>query len=1258
MNVKRLLGNGYSVAIGATACVSAIILALGAILDPPPPLSLFLVAIMFAAWHGGMSAGFAATALSMGASVPLLVILTDSIDILNPAEALRLGLLFGVGTVLSFGISRLRKAERRAFRAALERQSLLNRALAERQPLEAALYERDQLLQLSQKIVQVASFEADLSQDARHRMSPQWYQIYGIAPEAFEHSTDAWLNLVHPGDRDTLKSGIETAFARQAPDFSSEFRIIRQNDFTVRWIELRATIRYDAEGRPVHMAGSNIDITERKQAEQTLAASERRFKLLAETSARLLATDEPHTIIEDLCLAVMRQLGCECFFNFLLDDAKGRFRLNASAGLSAEEIRDLEWLDCNVIACGCFAGDGEYVAAENVRHHGGLCAARVRSYGIQAYACHPLLVQGRVIGILSFGTKTRPVFTAEELNLMKSVTDQVAIAMQRVLDRRSLRASEARFRTIVQAVPSLTLESDAEGNNTFVSEQWCSYTGLSPEQSAGQGWLSALHPDDIAKVLARWNKAARTGTSFESQYRLRSADGSYRWFIARALPDRDADGKIVRWTGSLTDIDDLVRTEEALRASEARALAANVQMRAIMQTARVAICVAHDPECRLITGNVQAHQLLGVPEGENLSAVPDTNGAALYRFFNNGREVPAQDLPMCRVLKTGEVVEDVELEIVRADGTRRFVLSAAAPLYDNTGRVQGATATFLDITERKQIEIERQKFVSFADQSTEFIGMCDLDFQPFYVNEAGRRLVGLDSLEQACRTPVKEFVFPEDQEFVYEEFFPRVLREGRAEVEIRFRHFKTGATLWMVCNVFYIRDTNGEPVGFATVSHDITERKQAQQALAAANDRLAADLEAMTRLQAVGALFVREDGLPVVLDQIVETAMAIAGADRGHIQLVDTPSGSLRIVAQRGFGPAYVDFWHSAHVGPGPWGATMEWVKRVIVEDVTRSLIFNDARELQEILNAGVRAIHCTPLLSRGGRLFGVLSTHYGTPHWPDERALRLLDLLARQTADIIERAQTETALKEADLRKNEFIAMLGHELRNPLAPIRNAAHLIRKFAPPNPRMQWAQEVINRQVDHLTRLVDDLLDVSRIVQGKLKLQKTPVDLTALLHQTMEATKPQLDARRHLLTAALPKYPLWFEADPVRLTQMVSNLLDNANKYTPAGGRIWLGVDHTGNEVAISVRDNGEGIPSALLPHLFDVFTQSERTLDRAQGGLGLGLTIVQKIAELHGGRVEVKSEGPGKGSEFIVRLPLGDCKAETEAKPACNVQSA
>lgn len=241
---------------------------------------------------------------------------------------------------------------------------------------------------------------------------------------------------------------------------------------------------------------------------------------------------------------------------------------------------------------------------------------------------------------------------------------------------------------------------------------------------------------------------------------------------------------------------------------------------------------------------------------------------------------------------------------------------------------------------------------------------------------------------------------------------------------------------------------------------------------------------------------------------------------------------------------------------------------------------------------------------------------------------------------DITDRKRAEEALREADRQKNEFIAMLGHELRNPLAPIRNAVQVMRKLDTPDPKLQWARDVVDRQLDHLVRLVNDLLDVSRIVQGKLTLQTTLVDLVTVVTQAVETSQPLIDSRHHTLSVTMPEGPIYLEGDEVRLVQVISNLLDNAAKYTAEGGRIWLTVVAENGKAIISIRDTGEGISSALLPHLFDAFTQATRTLDRRQGGLGLGLMIVQKIVEMHGGQVEVKSEGLGKGSEFVIRLPL------------------
>ncbi len=240
---------------------------------------------------------------------------------------------------------------------------------------------------------------------------------------------------------------------------------------------------------------------------------------------------------------------------------------------------------------------------------------------------------------------------------------------------------------------------------------------------------------------------------------------------------------------------------------------------------------------------------------------------------------------------------------------------------------------------------------------------------------------------------------------------------------------------------------------------------------------------------------------------------------------------------------------------------------------------------------------------------------------------------------DVTERRGAEEALKDVNRRKDEFLAMLAHELRNPLAPIRNAAQLLNVHSSGKPEIEWARAVIERQTTHLARLVDGLLDVSRMVSGQITLKKKPVELAEVVHDAVETSRPLIRLRKHHLSVQLPEEPALLEADLTRLSQVISNLLNNAAKYTDEGGQIRLDADANNGVVTIRVRDTGLGIDPELLPHIFDLFTQAERTPDRSEGGLGIGLTLVKRIVELHGGTVEAVSEGLGSGAEFIVRLP-------------------
>jgi len=323
--------------------------------------------------------------------------------------------------------------------------------------------------------------------------------------------------------------------------------------------------------------------------------------------------------------------------------------------------------------------------------------------------------------------------------------------------------------------------------------------------------------------------------------------------------------------------------------------------------------------------------------------------------------------------------------------------------------------------------------------------------------------------------------------------------------------------------------------------------------------------------------------------------------------------------------------------------------QRVIIEDVQESEVFAGRLSLEMQLRAGIRAVQSTPLISRSGKLLGMFSTHYKSPRRPHDRALRMLDLLARQASDIIERSQAQEMLQganrqliDADRRKDEFIAMLSHELRNPLAPITNSLYVLDHVAPGSAQSQQAQAVIKRQVEHMTRLIDDLLDVTRIIRGKAQLQRERLDLNDLAQHTIEDHRGGfVRGGIDLVVQASPE-ELWVDGDRTRLSQVIGNLLQNAVKFTPRGGKaiVSIGTDSAKRRAVVRVQDTGRGIAPEILPRVYEAFVQADATLDRSMGGLGLGLALVKGLVEMHGGSVTAESGGAGKGATFTIRVPL------------------
>ena len=322
--------------------------------------------------------------------------------------------------------------------------------------------------------------------------------------------------------------------------------------------------------------------------------------------------------------------------------------------------------------------------------------------------------------------------------------------------------------------------------------------------------------------------------------------------------------------------------------------------------------------------------------------------------------------------------------------------------------------------------------------------------------------------------------------------------------------------------------------------------------------------------------------------------------------------------------------------------------RTLLVADVDRELAAGDGADMFNAI--GIKAIICCPLV-KAGRLVAMMAVHQREPRAWTGAEVALVDAVVERCWAHIERVRGAEALVEADRRKSEFLATLAHELRNPLAPIRNGLELLR-MTDTKPELQAnVRAMMERQVGHMVHLINDLLDIARVSSGKVVLKVEPLALQDVVACALESSMPLIDANGHTLTIDLPPDPLPLDADAVRLNQVLANLLSNAAKYTPQGGRITVAARREGGEVVIVVGDSGIGIAAESLPEVFEMFAQVARSIDRAKGGLGIGLALVRHLVQLHGGSVSAASAGINQGSTFTVRLPLGSQAAHQTAAP-------
>jgi signal transduction histidine kinase/CheY-like chemotaxis protein len=455
-------------------------------------------------------------------------------------------------------------------------------------------------------------------------------------------------------------------------------------------------------------------------------------------------------------------------------------------------------------------------------------------------------------------------------------------------------------------------------------------------------------------------------------------------------------------------------------------------------------------------------------------------------------------------------------------------------------------------------------------------------------------------------------------------------------VSVEFDDFNASMGRWFGNKAYPTADG-----GMSVYFEDITAHRLAEDALREAQEAQALELADARLLQDTSTSLIREGDVGTLYAKIVDAAVVVMRSDFGSLQALDAQRAELRLLASNSLPPAAAAAWERVSASDGcSWARALSTMTRVIVPDVEEADVIAGSRDLATYREAGVRAAQYTPLVSRSGKPLGMISTHWRSLHEPSERDLRLLDVLARQAADLMERTQAVEALRESDRRKDEFLATLSHELRNPLNAIVGWTHLLRDSLPGDETFRKAVEIIYRNALAQSQLIADMLDVSSIIAGKMRLAVSSVDLHRVIHSAVDTVRPAADARGVRLDLELDPMTVHVAGDSERLQQVVWNLLSNAIKFAPEKqGRVQVRLQAVGSHLRITVEDNGPGIGTDFLPYVFDRFSQADTSNARRHRGLGLGLAIVRHLVELHGGTVKAENREERGGARFVIDLP-------------------
>jgi PAS domain S-box-containing protein len=763
---------------------------------------------------------------------------------------------------------------------------------------------------------------------------------------------------------------------------------------------------------------------------------------------------------------------------------------------------------------------------------------------------------------------------------------------------------DPQFRAIAEAIPQMVWSTLPDGRHDYFSRRWYAFTGVSAGDTDDERWSQVVHPEDQARTWATWRHSLETGAPYEVEYRLRNAAGEYRWSLGRALPVRDGAGRIVRWLGTCTEIHEQKANQAALQDARLRQDAA---------------LVAAD----IGTWNydIRADRLYA---DRNLAAIfgaTDTSavGASLADYLD---AIHPDDLARARAAIGATIADGAPFEeqyrVRAAAGGWRHVLARAKVTFGDDGRPAWMPGIVLDITRQQEIEdalrASETRFRRLVDSNVIGILRYRMDGAIVDANQSFLDMLGYTRADIEHGRLSSSLLTPPEWLAANERVMDQLRRTGRMDNHIKEYYRKDGSRVSVQMGATMMDDgvadgggvdagaAGGSAEGIAYVV-DISPIRDAQQALARS--------EAQFRALA--------DNIPQLAWMTEADGRVSWHNSRWYEYTGTTPDENC--------GPNWKKVHHPDHVD-AMVARYLDHIRRGVVWEDTFPLRGRDG-SYRWFLSRAV------PLRDEAG----VIQRWFGT------------------NTDITEQRAAAEALREADQRKDEFLAMLAHELRNPLAPIAAAADFLTIGKPDAARLREVTAVIARQASHMTGLIDDLLDVSRVTRGQVTLNRAPVALAALVAEAVEQVRPLIEAKGHALALdlpsdALPPDAVLVNGDRKRLVQVFANLIGNAAKYTPDGGHIGVRVDVRDDAVEIQVADDGIGMSAHLLARAFELFSQGERSADRSQGGLGIGLALARSLVDLHGGRIAAASDGPGQGSRFSVTLPRLQRQAAGAAPPA------